>query len=49
MELKILRFKTWEELKRAAFMYEQMGYVCEVRGWDDIRHNRLHILTEDKQ
>lgn len=47
MELKVIRFNTWEELKEAALKYEQMGYICEARGWDDIRYNRLHISTEE--
>ena len=40
---KVIRFGSWNKLKRAIPKYEKLGYECEVRGWDDMRFNRLTI------
>lgn len=45
--LKVVSFRTWEDLIREAFRLEKLGYICEVRGWNDMRFNRLTVSTED--
>lgn len=46
MVLRVERFKTWEELKKAALKYEAMGVETEVKGWDDMRANKLTVYGE---
>lgn len=41
---RVIRCETWEDLKKKAKKYANMGFRCEVRGWDDIRNNKLTIL-----
>ena len=41
---RVIRCETWEDLKKTAKKYANMGFRCEVRGWDDIRNNKLTIL-----
>lgn len=48
MVLRVERFRTWEELKKAALKYEAMGIETEVKGWDDMRANKLTIY-DDKE
>ena len=52
MEEKVIRFLSWKELLKAIPKYEKLGYECEVKGWDDMRFNRLTITDvlskEDK-
>ncbi len=43
---KTIKFGSWSELKRAIPGYEKLGYKCEVRGWEDMRHNILTITDE---
>lgn len=40
---KTIKFGSWNELKRAIPKYEKLGYECEIKGWDDMRFNRLTI------
>lgn len=47
MVVRKVRFNSWEELKAAILKYEQMGYSCEVRGWDDISGNVLSLIIDD--
>ncbi len=41
---RVIRCETWEDLKKTAKKYANMGFRCEVRGWDDIRNNKLTII-----
>lgn len=43
---RVIRCETWENLKKTAKKYANMGFRCEVRGWDDIRNNKLTILDD---
>ena len=43
---RVIRCETWEDLKKTAKKYANMGFRCEVRGWDDIRNNKLTILDD---
>lgn len=43
MVIKKIKYNTWTELRKEALKYEQQGYVCEVKGWEDIRNNMLTI------
>ena len=43
---KIITCESWEKLKLTAKRYEGMGFKCEVRGWNDIRNNKLTILDD---
>lgn len=45
--LKVVSFRTWEELMKEAFRLEKLVYICEVKGWNDMRFNRLTVSTED--
>lgn len=40
---KVIRFGSWNELKRAIPKYEKLGYECEIKGWDDMRFNQMTI------
>lgn len=46
MILRVERYNTWKELVAAASKYEKQGISCEVRGWDDMRHNKLTVYGE---
>jgi hypothetical protein len=46
MVLRRIRFRTWEELKRAALEFEKKGVQCECRGWSDISLNILTVYGE---
>ncbi len=48
MVLKVKKFRTWEELKQAALKYESLGIKTEVKGWDDIRANKLTIYDDEE-
>ena len=48
MIVKAVRFSSWEALKKEALRLQNLGYICEVKGWDDMRNNKLTIKTEDK-
>lgn len=43
---RVIRCESWEDLKKTAKRHEEMGFKCEVRGWDDIRNNKLTILDD---
>lgn len=43
MVLKRIKYSSWSELRKQALKYEQLGYVCEVKGWADIGNNVLSI------
>ena len=45
--LKIIRFRTWKELLREAFRLESLGYSCEVKGFEDMRHNKLTVYADE--
>lgn len=49
MIIKRQKFKTWGELKKQALRYEQLGYVCEVRGWPDISNNVLTVSDGEEE
>lgn len=35
-----------EVLKKTAKRCQEMGFRCEVRGWEDIRDNKLTVLDD---
>lgn len=43
---RTIRCESWEDLKKTAKRHEEKGFRCEVRGWDDIRNNKLTILDD---
>lgn len=43
---RVIKCDSWEELKKTAKRYEQIGFKCEVRGWEDIRDNKLTLLDD---
>lgn len=47
MIIKKIKFNNWEELKKTAIRYSNMGYEVEVRGWNDISGNILTIKNYD--
>lgn len=47
MVIKKIKFNNWEELKKNAIRYSDMGYDVEVRGWNDISGNILTIKNYD--
>lgn len=47
MIIKKIKFNNWEELKKTAIRYNDMGYEVEVRGWNDISGNILTIKNYD--
>ncbi|MBP3240087.1 MAG: hypothetical protein J6M92_06030 [Oribacterium sp.] len=47
MVIKVLKFETWKELYKEAVRLSKLGYICEVKGWDDIRANRLTVSVKD--
>lgn len=49
MVIRVQRFKTWAELVQEAIRLADLGFNCEVRGWDDMRANKLTISTEDEE
>ena len=48
MEVKRVKFKSWAELRKEALRLEQLGFICEVKGWADIRTNTLTVSTEEE-
>lgn len=44
--VKVESFRTWEELRAAALSYESKGISSEVRGWDDMRANKLTVYGD---
>ena len=49
MVIRVRRFKTWVELVREAQRLAELGFTCEVRGWEDMMANKLTISTEDEE
>lgn len=47
MVIKKIKFNNWEDLKKNAIRYSDMGYDVEVRGWNDISGNILTIKNYD--
>lgn len=47
MVIRVQRFRTWKELLKEADRLVKLGYICEVKGWEDIRTNKLTISTKD--
>ena len=47
MIVRVQRFKTWDELKTEALRLADLGFICEVRGWDDMMALKLTISVED--
>lgn len=47
MVIRVQRFKTWAELVQEAIRLADLGFNCEVRGWDDMRANKLTISVEE--
>lgn len=43
MIIKRMRFSSWKDLKAKALIYAEMGFICEVKGWDDICNNILTV------
>lgn len=43
---RIIRCDSWEDLKKTAKRYSEMGFSCEVRGWEGIQYNKLTILDD---
>lgn len=48
MEIRRIKYKSWAELKKQALKYEQLGFICEVKGWADISANVLTISAEEE-
>ena len=48
MEVRVIKFNTWKELVKEALRLEKLGYICEVKGWEDMRYNKLTISAEEE-
>ena len=46
MVLRVERFRTWADLVNAALEYEKKDVRTEVKGWDDIRANKLTVYGD---
>ena len=46
MVVRVERFKTWDELVKTALDYEKKGVSSEVKGWDDMRANKLTVYGD---
>lgn len=44
--IRVLTFRTWEELKETAMKMADKGFRCEVIGWEDMSANRLTVYDE---
>ena len=49
MEVKRVKFRTFSQLRKEALRLEQLGFICEVKGWADIRTNTLTVSTEEEE
>ena len=49
MVIRVQRFRTWAELVQEALRLADLGFICEVRGWEDMMANKLTISTEDEE
>lgn len=45
---KILEFDTFEELHKAMVSYRKLGVECEMRSWEQVGKNVLHIFEDDE-
>lgn len=46
---KDVRFRTWKELLKTALKLEKQGYICEVKGFEGMRFNKLTITYNDEK
>ena len=46
---KEIRYRTWKELLKAALKLEKQGYICEVKGFEGMRFNKLTITYNDEK
>lgn len=49
MEVKRVKFRTFSQLRKEALRLEQLGFICEVKGWADMRTNTLTVSKEEKE
>ena len=49
MVIRVQRFRTWAELVKEALRLAELGFICEVRGWDNIMSNKLTISVDDDE
>lgn len=47
MVIKVQRFRTWKDLLKEADRLVKLGYICAVKGWEDIRTNTLTVSTQE--
>ena len=47
MVIRVQRFRTWAELVQEALRLADLGFICEIRGWDDMKANKLTISVEE--
>ena len=47
MVIRVQRFRRWAELVKEALKLAELGFICEVRGWEDMMANKLTISTEE--
>ena len=47
MEVKRVKFRSWAQLRKEALRLEQLGFICEVKGWADMRTNTLTVSTKE--
>lgn len=45
--IKTMAFRTWTELLTESARLSALGYICEVKGWEAMRFNKLTVMTED--
>ena len=49
MEVKRVKFRTFSQLSKEALRLEQLGFICEVKGWADMRTNTLTVSKDEKE
>lgn len=45
---KILEFDSFEELCKAMVSYRKLGVVCEMRSWEQVGKNVMHIFEDEE-
>ena len=45
--IKVIRFNSWIELVSEALRLESLGYTCEVKGFEDMRYNKLTVYADE--
>lgn len=45
--IKTITFNSWPELVKESLRLSALGYICEVKGWEAMRFNKLTVMTED--